>query len=107
MQEQIEDLQKMLSDANRVIGLLKVDAFEDESAKICKTKIIDIVKQFQKFINFTFCAVPGQAEFFLSLEKLLMLEVDQKISDQKISKKEEKEDKKKEKKVKENIFFVW
>lgn len=36
-----------------------------------KELIKDVMKQFQKFINFALKEKPGQAEFFLSLQKLL------------------------------------
>lgn len=38
-------------------------------------RIRSIVKNFQKFINFALKAVPGQAEFLLSLEHLLVVQM--------------------------------
>lgn len=38
-------------------------------------RIRAIVKNFQKFINYALNAVPGQAEFLLSLEQLLMVQM--------------------------------
>lgn len=80
----------MLVEANQVIELLREKPAESENEnpsenenenhKNCELKIIEIVKQFQKFINFAFGAVPGQTEFLLSLESLLTFELDKKIT---------------------------
>lgn len=47
-----------------------------EAAKISdekwtEKKLVEVVREFQKFINFAFKAVPGQAEFLLCLESIL------------------------------------
>lgn len=90
----------MLLEANHTIKLMKEETFENENPKICETKIIEIVKQFQKFINFAFDAVPGQADFLLSLESLLTLELDQNISERDAK----GDDERKLEKVRESVF---
>ena len=92
----------MLLEANRVIKLLKEQSCENNiDDKVWETKLMEIIKQFQKFINFAFGAMPGQAEFFLSLESLLALELNEKFVE-----KDEKKEKKIEDLKESEIFKV-
>lgn len=52
--------------------------------KLWENKLLEVVREFQKFINFAFRAVPGQAEFLLSLESILILETDDKLREPQI-----------------------
>ncbi|XP_015585418.1 uncharacterized protein LOC107263092 [Cephus cinctus] len=86
---QIRALEELLLDLNEVIRSMK----NEEQNKIdngpaWEKKVYEIVRQFQKFINFAFGAVPGQAEFLLSLESLLLPELDEKISKREESQKQ-------------------
>ncbi|CAH1966680.1 unnamed protein product [Acanthoscelides obtectus] len=46
-----------------------------QEASLRETCILEIIKQFQKFINFALRAAPTQAEFLLSVEKMMVFEL--------------------------------
>ncbi|XP_048506265.1 uncharacterized protein LOC105688533 [Athalia rosae] len=84
-EKQIESLKDLLKKANAVISLMKNEngsKFEKTSEdRSLRVKLIKIVGEFQKFINLALKAIPGQAEFLLSLESLLRAETDDKLKE--------------------------
>lgn len=64
---QIKDLRKQLEDRQKKL-------------KIREFYLIQILKQFQKFINFVLKATPTQAEFLLNIEKITRTELDIAVS---------------------------
>lgn len=47
-----------------------------EFNKIWQKKVCEVVKKFQMFVSYSLNALPDHAEFFLNLEKLMMLQLD-------------------------------
>lgn len=60
--DKTRELMRALEDSNKQIDLRE-------------TCILEILKQFQKFINFVLKSAPTQAEFLLSVEKLMVFEL--------------------------------
>ncbi|XP_046608481.1 uncharacterized protein LOC124299349 [Neodiprion virginianus] len=90
--KQIQALKNMVIEANDILQLMKTEtAAKATNDKLWENKLIEVVREFQKFINFALRAVPGQAEFLLSLESLLILEADDKLREQTEPEKEESE----------------
>ncbi|XP_046466092.1 uncharacterized protein [Neodiprion pinetum] len=90
--KQIQALKNMVIEANDILQLMKTEtAAKATNDKLWENKLIEVVREFQKFINFALRAVPGQAEFLLSLESLLILEADDKLRKQTEPEKEESE----------------
>lgn len=67
----------------------KSDQFEKITAEkevqiknvaIRETCLIEVLKQFQKFINFALKSAPAQAEFLLSVEKMMAFELTKNIA---------------------------
>ncbi|XP_015517860.2 uncharacterized protein LOC107222853 [Neodiprion lecontei] len=91
-EKQIQALKNMVIEANDILQLMKTEtAAKATNDKLWENKLIEVVREFQKFINFALRAVPGQAEFLLSLESLLILEADDKLRKQTELEKEESE----------------
>lgn len=63
----IKDLKKQLEDRHKKL-------------KIREYYLIQILKQFQKFINFVLKSTPTQAEFMLNIEKIARAELDASVS---------------------------
>ncbi|XP_019771879.1 uncharacterized protein LOC109545555 [Dendroctonus ponderosae] len=51
---------------------------------IRETCLKEVIKQFQKFINFALRSAPAQAEFLLSVEKMMVFELTNKVTQSKI-----------------------
>ncbi|XP_046734956.1 uncharacterized protein LOC124404667 [Diprion similis] len=91
-EKQIQALKNLVIEANDILHLMKTEsAAKETNEKSWKNKLIEVVREFQKFINFALRAVPGQAEFLLSLESLLILEADDKLREEQEPEKEESE----------------
>lgn len=79
--EQIKELQKTVANKQIEIKNLQKDFLEKEkNSQIREQCIVEVLKQFQKFINFALRATPTQAEFLLSVEKMMLFELAQSIS---------------------------
>lgn len=70
-------LEKKLTKKRNVIKSYKKEVIEKQRKfRIRQYYLIQILKQFQKFINFVLKATPTQAEFLLNLEKIAKAEID-------------------------------
>ncbi|XP_043251054.1 uncharacterized protein LOC122396583 [Colletes gigas] len=68
-QKQIAGLHELIARLNNVITAMREEIIECHvEKKSLEEQICDVTRQFQKFINFVFNAVPGQAEYLLPLE---------------------------------------
>ncbi|XP_076624626.1 uncharacterized protein LOC143343532 [Colletes latitarsis] len=84
-QKQITGLHELISRLNNVITVTREEIINCHvEKKLLEEQICDVTRQFQKFINFMFNAVPGQAEYLLPLE--LRLAVSDKDKKEKSSK---------------------
>lgn len=66
-QHEIKDLNKKLEEKQKKL-------------KIREYYLIEILRQFQKFINFVLKATPTQAEFLLNIERITRLELNDAVS---------------------------
>ncbi|XP_057319003.1 uncharacterized protein LOC130663659 [Microplitis mediator] len=80
-QEKITALYKLLLQTLYIIKFLHKKLSQPAVTQNCETtwryKLREIINKFKKIINFVFNAIPGHAEFLLSLESLLSSEHDE------------------------------
>nr|CAH7731723.1 unnamed protein product [Callosobruchus chinensis] len=75
-QAEIEKLKETIHNKKSVIKKLNKDmVVEKQEVSLRERCILEIIKQFQKFINFALRAAPTQAEFLLSVEKMMVFEL--------------------------------
>ncbi|XP_076266129.1 uncharacterized protein LOC143199892 [Rhynchophorus ferrugineus] len=73
---QLADMNKTLRDRDEKIALLQEDkALQAREIALRERCLLEITRQFQKFVNFALRASPTQAEFLLSVEKMLVYEL--------------------------------
>lgn len=81
-QQEIEELHEKLTE--KQITIRKQELEMEEKRKHLEVReacILEILRQFQKFINFALRASPTQAEFLLSVEKMMLFELTTAIND--------------------------
>lgn len=79
--KQIKKLQKDLIIRKTEIIKLNQEFIEAEkNSQIREQCVIEVLKQFQKFINFALKSTPTQAEFLLNVEKIMLFELTQTLS---------------------------
>lgn len=80
-QKQIHELHNLLTEKNVEITKLTRESEEKiKQSNLREECILEILRQFQKFINFALRASPTQAEFLLSVEKMMLLELAQAVT---------------------------
>lgn len=67
---------KITKQQYQIQNLRKQLQVRQKKLKIREFYLIQILKQFQKFINFVLKATPTQAEFLLNIEKITKTELD-------------------------------
>ncbi|KAJ8920277.1 hypothetical protein NQ315_011938 [Exocentrus adspersus] len=73
---EIQNLNKLIVQKDKQITKLTVEKNKQIAAVgLREACILEIIKQFQKFINFALRAAPTQAEFLLSVEKMMVFEL--------------------------------
>ncbi|CAH0555918.1 unnamed protein product [Brassicogethes aeneus] len=85
--KEINRLEEVVDKQTNDIKRLKTERhFKTQEVQLREKCIVEILAQFQKFINFALKASPTQAEFLLSLEKLMVFELAQSIEKTKVPK---------------------
>lgn len=69
MQEKIKSLYELIAKQNNIIKTMKekVTEYHDKNIML-QERVIAITKEYQKFINFAFDAMPEHADFLLPLD---------------------------------------
>ncbi|XP_018573237.1 uncharacterized protein LOC108912488 [Anoplophora glabripennis] len=74
--KEIKKLNKLISDKDHRIKTLTEETNKQiMEVNLRETCLLEIIRQFQKFINFALRAAPTQAEFLLSIEKMMAFEL--------------------------------
>ncbi|CAH1126854.1 unnamed protein product [Ceutorhynchus assimilis] len=78
---EIETLEEKLKHKDKIIETISKEKHEAiNNVSLREACLLEVIKQFQKFINFALRAAPTQAEFLLSVEKMLVFELTQNIT---------------------------
>ncbi|XP_050304906.1 uncharacterized protein LOC126742308 [Anthonomus grandis grandis] len=78
---EIKKLENRLKEKNLAIqGLKEEKQKQIKEVNIREICLLEVIKQFQKFINFAFKSAPTQAEFLLSVEKMMVFELAKEVS---------------------------
>lgn len=75
-QKEIEELHEQLKEKEITTRKQEIEAEEEHKRlEIREQCVLEILRQFQKFINFALRASPTQAEFLLSVERMMLFEL--------------------------------
>ncbi|CAL7938684.1 unnamed protein product [Xylocopa violacea] len=93
-QQQIDEIHKLICRLKDVVTVMRkkiVDCHIEK--KLLAEQLCSVTKHFQKFIDFIFCAVPGQADYLLPLElqRLISIDKDKEDKNRKVEKLGEEE----------------
>lgn len=78
---EIKALEEQMKQKSDVLEKLKAEKeMQIKNVAIRETCLIEVLKQFQKFISFALKSAPAQAEFLLSVEKMMVFELTKKIA---------------------------
>lgn len=75
-QKEIEELREKLTETEITIRKQEIESQEKQKRlEVREQCVLEILRQFQKFINFALRASPTQAEFLLSVEQMMLFEL--------------------------------
>lgn len=74
--QEISELSGILRDKDEEITKLKAERDKHiKEVELREKALLEIIKEFQKFINFALKSIPKQAEYLLCAEKLMVFEL--------------------------------
>ncbi|GJQ75925.1 hypothetical protein Trydic_g17984 [Trypoxylus dichotomus] len=78
----VEDLEKKIAQqAEQIQQLTEQNEQKQNQLNIREECVLEILKQFQKFINYALRATPTQAEFLLDVRKMMLFEITQSLKE--------------------------
>ncbi|XP_076762099.1 uncharacterized protein LOC143430022 [Xylocopa sonorina] len=93
-QQQIDEIHKLIGRLKDVATVMRKEIVDCHvEKKLLAEQLCSVTKHFQKFIDFVFCAIPGQADYLLPLElqRLISIDKDEEDKNKEVEKIIEKE----------------
>lgn len=78
----VDDLNQIIKEKDaQILKLTEEKNTKQRQLDVREKCVLEILKQFQKFINYALRATPAQAEFLLDVRKMMLFEITQALAD--------------------------